>query len=75
MKIRIIIIFTLFAAGIAAITAFELKTGNNNDPEYSKTELYFRLSIPGGSNMSAAGWQAFTDTVIAVSSYRWLYFD
>lgn len=54
-------IYFVTSAAILCLVIFAFSgTGN----EYTKTELYFGLSIPGGGTVSEAEWHAFEDTVI-----------
>jgi len=59
MNKKIIISFSLII--LFSVSFFSFK--GSTDP-YTKTELYFGMSIPGGGTVSEAEWLAFEDTVI-----------
>lgn len=61
MKNKIILSFFIIVS-LALTGALFLQ---RNDSELTKTELYFGLSKPDGTNISKEEWNAFADSVIS----------
>jgi hypothetical protein len=49
---------------VILLTAAFFSFNNSSSNTFTKTELYFGMSIPGGGSVSPDEWQAFEDTVI-----------